>query len=354
MDIENIFIFVLDCLRYDYLPNKIKEMGIVFKGVAPGSQTRFSVPSLVSGVYPSTHGINKDAQKLVGSTFFDLPFNTAFNSYHGEDVYTGEKSPIRWWIGDPNISFLEDMSSPFLFYEHNWELHAYRKESPNDKKSGYIKSYENGISKGIDTFRARIEYLEDKDLLEKTLIVFTSDHGEILGEYGGIFDHNFPICPEITYIPIVFIHPVIEPRIINSGIASLVDIFPTIIDLYNLNPRNQFFEGKSLLRGAKDYSLCEYNYIPKVCSLWSFYGGYVRITDYKYPKIVHILKRLSKNHTQLSLDPIKYLREINTYGEISKKKFSDKIDNFLRYVPKNKIKYKLNSIRPSNYEIIDF
>jgi hypothetical protein len=95
MDIENIYIFLLDCLRYDYLPTEIKKMGIVFKGVATGSQTRFSVPSLVTGVYPSIHGINKGAQKLKEATIFDLPFNTAFNSYHKDNILTGEKSPIR-------------------------------------------------------------------------------------------------------------------------------------------------------------------------------------------------------------------------------------------------------------------
>jgi hypothetical protein len=53
------------------------------------------VPSLVTGVYPSIHGINKGAQKLKEATIFDLPFNTAFNSYHKDNILTGEKSPIR-------------------------------------------------------------------------------------------------------------------------------------------------------------------------------------------------------------------------------------------------------------------
>jgi arylsulfatase A-like enzyme len=87
------------------------------------------------------------------------------------------------------------------------------------------------------------------------LIIFNSDHGEILGEYGGIYDHNFPTCPEISYIPIVLIHQDIEPKIVKSGIASLVDIFPTIIDLLNFKTRNIFFQGESLLNGAKDFKI---------------------------------------------------------------------------------------------------
>jgi hypothetical protein len=62
--IENILIFVSDAHRWDYCPNKMKEMGFTFKTIASSLYTASSFPSIVSGLYPPKHRVYSWEDKL--------------------------------------------------------------------------------------------------------------------------------------------------------------------------------------------------------------------------------------------------------------------------------------------------
>ena len=341
----NIYIYLVDDLRYDRLPKEIMEMGVTFKGIASGTSTRFSVPSIFTGVYPSTHGMRFSLDRIKGVTFFDLPINTAFNSYSETRRFDGKESALYWWTNRQNVATLEDMKPPFLFYEHNWQLHEYRKYACNAENSFELRlAYDKGVRFSLETFKSRVDYLQDKNLLDSTLIIFMSDHGEILGEHGGLYSHNFPICPELVYVPIVLIHSELEPKNVESGIARHIDIFPTIVDLLSLGYNDLFFEGSSLLRGAKEFGICEYkgNW-GDVSSVWTRRGGFVKILDYRYPKIVttaayNIVKRWS-------LEPLKYFKRVQVYGEIDKSIYETELTSFLNSIQTNRRNYMLNRVR---------
>lgn len=341
----NVYIHLVDDLRYDRLPSEIAEMGVVFKGIASGSSTRFSVPSLFTGVYPSTHGMRFSLDSIKGVTFFDLPVNTAFNSYSERREFDGRESAIYWWTNRENVATLEDMKPPFLFYEHNWQLHEYRKYADNvENPTELSRAYDKGVRLSLETFKNRLDYLQDKNLLEDTLTIFMSDHGEILGEHGGLYSHNFPICPELVYIPIVFIHPELEPKNVESGVARHVDIFPSIIDLLNLGYEDLFFEGSSLLKGGKEFGICEFKgRWGDVCSIWTRFGGYAKIVKYRYNRTVATVAYNMFKH--FSFEPLKYFRRTNVYGEINESICRTKLASFLNNIQKNRRNYMLNSVR---------
>lgn len=86
-------------------------------------------------------------------------------------------------------------------------------------------------------------------LLENTLIVFTSDHGEMLGEHGMWFKRTF--FDGSTKVPLIISWPGVWPRGIEiNKIVSLMDLCPTFIELGNLP------EGKSIEKGLDGSSLC--------------------------------------------------------------------------------------------------
>ncbi len=341
----NIYIHLVDALRYDRLPVEIAEMGVVFKGVASGTSTRFSVPSLFTGVYPSTHGMQFSLDRVNGVTFFDLPVNTAFNSYSERCEFDGRDSAIYWWTTRQNVATLDEMKPPFLFYEHNWQVHEYRKYTNNAQNPTELnKAYDKGVRLSLETFKSRVDYLQDNNMLESTLVIFMSDHGEMLGEQGGLYSHNFPVCPELVYIPIVFIHPELEPRNVESGVARNVDIFPTIIDVLDLNYNDLFFEGSSLLKGAKDFGICEYkDRWGDVSSIWTRNGGYVKIVNYKYLKLALIAAH--KIVERFSLKPLKNFKRTNSFGDIDESVYEMKLKSFLNNIQTNRRNYALNRIR---------
>ncbi len=88
------------------------------------------------------------------------------------------------------------------------------------------------------------DWLREKGLLEQTVIVVTSDHGEEIFERGA-FDHGATLHEEVTHVPLVVHAPGRVPagRVI-GGPVSLVDVPATLLDLAGLGGRHG--EGRSL------------------------------------------------------------------------------------------------------------
>jgi len=112
-----------------------------------------------------------------------------------------------------------------------------------------------------------VEELRRLGLADDTVVIITSDHGEMLGEHGMWFKRTF-FEPSVR-VPLIFggtEHVVRGQRI--DGTVSLLDLCPTLLDLASLGDRQEVQEdldGHSfagLLRGDsqdwKDYAVCEY------------------------------------------------------------------------------------------------
>jgi len=108
-----------------------------------------------------------------------------------------------------------------------------------------------------------LDALERTRLAENTFIIFTSDHGEMLGERGlwwksALLDHS-------ARVPMIFSFPGRLPENERrSGVISNIDLAPTMCEIAGI-PVPDFFEGQSavaLLEGEtggwKDEALVEY------------------------------------------------------------------------------------------------
>ncbi len=85
--------------------------------------------------------------------------------------------------------------------------------------------------------------LEDLDLLRKTVIVFVSDHGFLLGEHGGVVDKKL-LYEGVARVPLVIAGPGVPEARVSPRIIELVDIFPTLSEMCGL-PAREGLEGVS-------------------------------------------------------------------------------------------------------------
>ncbi|TKX83077.1 DUF229 domain-containing protein, partial [Halorubrum sp. SS5] len=69
------------------------------------------------------------------------------------------------------------------------------------------REYRKGVQASAERFLERIGTLKNRGILDETLVIFLSDHGELLGEYGGFYGHILPATPELVHVPCTFIHP---------------------------------------------------------------------------------------------------------------------------------------------------
>jgi arylsulfatase len=90
---------------------------------------------------------------------------------------------------------------------------------------------------------AFLEVLEERNLLNESLVIITSDHGDLFGEYG-LYAHPRHVYPELTNIPLMISHPEMESDYVETAVSTL-DIRSTIIDFNESSPVSGI--GKSLL-----------------------------------------------------------------------------------------------------------
>src|SRR5215203_5341496 len=83
-------------------------------------------------------------------------------------------------------------------------------------------------------------------MLEDTLIIFSADHGEELGEHGGMLSHGRTLYRELLHVPLIVRLPgqaFTRERIDQP--VQLIDFMPTILDYLQCPPMD--VPGRSLL-----------------------------------------------------------------------------------------------------------
>jgi len=96
--------------------------------------------------------------------------------------------------------------------------------------------------------------LQRRGVLEETLIIVTSDHGEGLGEHD-LFDHGESLYRTEIRVPLVIVPPSgLNPPAVVGETVSLRDLPATIVDLVGQGEGSPF-PGESLARFWRDSAL---------------------------------------------------------------------------------------------------
>jgi arylsulfatase A-like enzyme len=94
--------------------------------------------------------------------------------------------------------------------------------------------YAAGVRKMDDDLRSLFTELRRRGLLEDTLVVITSDHGEEFGEHGGMLHGGWH--EEVQRVPLVVLAPFLgrpqAPRV--EAVTRSIDVAPTILELAGL------------------------------------------------------------------------------------------------------------------------
>jgi arylsulfatase A-like enzyme/tetratricopeptide (TPR) repeat protein len=126
-------------------------------------------------------------------------------------------------------------SERFFLWLHLFDPHA-PYEPPEPFRTRYAGRLYDGEIAYVDSVLAEmLAYLESRSLLEKTLVVFLSDHGEGLGEHGED-EHGLLTYDSTLRVPLILRLP--GRRLAGTVVSrpvSLVDVLPTTLDLLGVN-----------------------------------------------------------------------------------------------------------------------
>ncbi len=160
----------------------------------------------------------------------DQPFSITCSFHFPHSPMT----PTRPYYGmyppeaiDPPASIHDDMSnSPYAGTNGRRHLSEYRDKD----KIRYMISNYYGLVKEIDDWVGEIlQTLDKHGLTENTMVIFTSDHGEMLGAHGMREKNVF--YEESAHVPLLVRFPSrIKSNTVVEAPVSLIDLFATILD----------------------------------------------------------------------------------------------------------------------------
>ncbi|MCC5972395.1 MAG: sulfatase-like hydrolase/transferase [Pararhodobacter sp.] len=116
----------------------------------------------------------------------------------------------------------------------NWRIHSNEINMPEDALKRAMAIYAGQIRYVDDQVGRILETLEALDQLENTIILFWSDHGEFLGDFG--VTHKIPAFYEcLMRVPMVLWDPTGKvSRGVHGNMVELMDGMATVLDLCGL------------------------------------------------------------------------------------------------------------------------
>jgi arylsulfatase len=113
------------------------------------------------------------------------------------------------------------------------------------KTSEAIARYDGAIAFVDDEIGRLVEALRKTGILDQTLIMVTSDHGESLTEHGIYFTHH-GLYDETIHVPLIVRADGLPKNKRVKGLVQHVDVAPTILEFLDIETEIAF-DGKSLL-----------------------------------------------------------------------------------------------------------
>ncbi|MBN2395739.1 MAG: sulfatase [Candidatus Atribacteria bacterium] len=107
------------------------------------------------------------------------------------------------------------------------------------------KLYRAGVRETDDYIKDFFNILQQNQVLENSIIIFTTDHGDEFGEHKGL-SHDGKFYSELVDSPFMIIDFDQNQKKTCHNLVSNLDIAPTILHLFDIPPEEKF-EGQSLL-----------------------------------------------------------------------------------------------------------
>lgn len=282
----NVLLITIDTLRFDRVgildPRHVKtphldalaRQSLVFtRAFAHNPVTLASHANIMTGTTSLYHGISDNTGFKLDKKFLTIaqylrrfgyqtaafigafPLDSRFGLDQGFDLYDdyyGTRSEREFFFVErpaekviaPAMDWIGKRTQRWFGWIHLFDPHQpYLPPSPFREKYA-ADPYSGEVAYVDDQLGVLLDFLQNRRLLEKTVIILTADHGEALGEKGED-THSYFAYNNTIHVPL-FVHiPGRQAETFNRNVCH-VDIFPTLCAILGLRVPPQL-QGESLL-----------------------------------------------------------------------------------------------------------
>lgn len=268
----DVIVIMVDTVRADRtpmyngpsaMPNILRlahESAVFERAFSPSNNTRRSLPAMLLGASPGRisgrvvgwslaldprhvtlaermrAGGHETAGFFCCGSFYDPANKTGWNlgfdhvALHDQDRVLAEAG--RAWIAERDA---RNPEAPLFAWFHFLEPHNWRVTHRATATSKTLhKRYDRSLKALDQALSALLAMLESRTRADRTIIVFTSDHGEGLGDRGQAH-HSSNLHDSQIRVPLLISGPEIPARRI-ADTVGLGDLAPTLLDLAGYVP----------------------------------------------------------------------------------------------------------------------
>jgi len=308
----SVVLISVDTLRADHLPaygyggvatpalDRLRADSILFRNAwSPAPLTLPSHVTMLTGLLPPQHGVRANAgftyRGAPGSSLPELlrargyATGAAVSSYvlradtglaplfdfyeDGIDPSAGGAFAEYQRRGEVTVALAREWvdshrGAPFFFFLHLYEPHV-PYDPPEPFKSRYPSAYDGEIASADAIVGGFLDHLRAQGLYDRALVIFTSDHGEGLGQHGED-QHSILLYAEALRVPLL----VKLPGRARAGetiatAAQLADLLPTVTRLLGVEAPADVV-GEALLEpAAGERRIYSETLYPRLALGWS-------------------------------------------------------------------------------------
>ena len=299
----NVLLISVDTLRADHLQvygysrktspqmDRLARQGVLFeRAISQSSWTLPSHASMFSGLYPAQHGCVFQLTDKLGvsnHTFAERLLNEGYRTMavtsvvylsptygldQGFERFVLMDGEIAENVVDKALSLLKKREDrPFFLFVHLFDPHepytpplrysnyfanSPHKASLSTEKKKYIfdgevvRISDKGMADFIDSYDGEIRYVDDQlarvfsylraqGILDSTIVILTSDHGESFGEHN-LWGHHSSLYNEQIHVPLILRYPLElkGPQRIAPPVDASVRIMPTVLEMVGITDRH--------------------------------------------------------------------------------------------------------------------
>jgi arylsulfatase A-like enzyme len=286
----NVLLLSFDTMRADHLGSygyeraetavfdSLAAAGVQFENaIVQRPKTSPNVATFITGTYPARHGIHRPMRRLPdrsetlaeilgaagwrtgavitnGNLYPEFGFDQGFEEYiYGhKDAGTGADRALAW------LDSHGGSGQPWHLWVHATDPH-WPYSPPAKWEERFTREGQDHAARQVALYDGEIAWTSEQtgrilgwlarhpDVRERTLVIFTADHGESLGEHDYSWEHGMHPYEPSARVPLAFSMPgripAGEQRMAPVG---SVDLVPTILDAVGV-PVPAEVQGHSLL-----------------------------------------------------------------------------------------------------------
>jgi len=149
----------------------------------------------------------------------------------------------------PSVRDEGELADPHPVYRAMMDLRVSRNFSRDEVRERVVPAYMGLIKQIDDQLGVLFRFLEERDLIDSTMIVFTSDHGDYLGDHWLGEKDFFHDCT--VKIPLIIVDPTAAADAtrgtICDALVEAIDMVPTFVEYCGGTVKPHVVEGRSLL-----------------------------------------------------------------------------------------------------------